>query len=105
MEKQERRATARIEVPLAGTISVEGEKPIKVYARDISQEGAYLWGIASPRIGDKVRIDLKSSPELHRFKFSLEAVGTVRRVDPLEEGKYGFAVNFEQILESGGEVD
>ncbi len=98
---KERRATTRVEVPLVGTITVEGGEPIKVYAKDIGQEGAYLWGITAPGIGDKVRIDLHSSSELHQFKFSLEAVGIVMRVDPPEEGKYGFAVNFEQILDSG----
>ena len=104
MESKERRTTARVEVPLVGTITVEGEDPIKVYARDISQDGAYLLETTSPRIGDKGRIDLKSSSEL-QFDFSLKAVGTVSRVDPPEDGKYGFAVTFEQILESGGKPD
>ena len=102
---EERSATLRIEVPLVGTITVEGEEPIRVYAKNISQEGAYLWGTTSPRIEDKVTIDLKSSSELHQFKFSLEAVGTVMRVDQPEEGKYGFAINFEEIVGSGRGVD
>ena len=102
---EERRAATRVDVPLIGTITVEGEEPIKVYARDISQEGAYLWGSTSPRVGDKLRIDLKSSSELHQFKFSLEVVGTVMRVDQPEERKYGFAVNFDEILGAGRGVD
>jgi hypothetical protein len=66
------------------------------------------WGLSvgdhlSPH-RDKGRIDLKSSSEL-QFDFSLKAVGTVSRVDPPEDGKYGFAVTFEQILESGGKPD
>jgi len=105
MEQEDRRATTRVEIPLVGTITVEGEKPIKVYARDIGQEGAYLWGSTSPRIGDKVRVDLHSSSELHQFTFSLEAVGTITRVDLHEERKYGFAVNFEEILDAGRRVD
>ncbi|MEE8350295.1 MAG: PilZ domain-containing protein [Acidobacteriota bacterium] len=100
----ERRATTRIDVPLVGTITVEGEDPIRVYAKNISHEGAYLWGTATPPIGAQVRIDLKSSSELQQFEFSMEAVGTVTRVDPPEEGKTGFAVNFEEILDANRAV-
>ena len=100
MEMEERRAAARIQVSLVGTITVEGQEPIKVYARDVSQEGAYLWGGVAPSVGDQVRVDLHSASELHQFQFSLEAVGTVGRVDPPEESKYGFAVDFEEILDS-----
>jgi c-di-GMP-binding flagellar brake protein YcgR len=96
---EERRTTTRVEVPLIGTITVEGKEPIKVYAKDISPDGAYLVGMTSPCVGDQVRINLKSSSEFHQFKFSLKAFGIVMRVDPPEERKYGFAVNFEQILD------
>ena len=86
-------------------ITVEGEDPIRVYAQNISQEGAYLWGIAAPPLGAHIRIDLKSSSELQQFEFSMEAVGRVMRVDPPEERKYGFAVNFEEVLDSNRAAD
>ncbi len=104
MERKERRAATRIEVPLAGTVTFEAEgegpKTIEVVAKDVSFAGAYLWAGAPkvfPRVGDKISINLRGPSELVEFQFSVKAVGTVVRVDQPQEGEHGFAVKFKRL--------
>ena len=101
MEKKEKRAATRIEVPLVGIITFdaegEGPKTIEVVAKDVSVNGAYLWAGAPrayPSVGDKIGINLRCASELEQFQLSVEAVGTVVRVDPPQESEHGFAVKF-----------
>ncbi len=104
MGKKEKRATTRIQVPLAGTMTFdtagEGLKTIAVAAKDVSVDGAYLWADAPracPRVGDKIEINLRCASELEQFQLSVVAVGTVVRVDQPQEDEHGFAVKFKRI--------
>lgn len=105
MEKKEKRAATRIQVPLTGVITVKtegaGVKLIEVGAKDVSENGAYLWAGTSPRVGDKIRINLSCSSEVKQLKISLQAEGLVMRVDQLQKRKCGFAVQFRE----GPELD
>ncbi len=108
MEEKEKRAAARIEVPLVGTITfdAEGEGPkkkIAVVAKDVSVDGAYLWAGAPRaclRVGDKIGISLNCISDFKQLKISLEADGTVVRVDKPQKEKHGFAVKFNKVLDS-----
>ncbi len=104
MGKKEKRATTRIQVPLLGIMNFNtGEerlKTIAVVAKDVSVDGAYLWADAPracPSVGDKIEVTLRCASELEQFKLSVEAVGTVVRVDQPQEGEHGFAVKFKRI--------
>jgi hypothetical protein len=107
MEEKEKRAAARIEVPLVGTITfdAEGEEPkkIAVVAKDVSVDGAYLRAgapRACPRVGDKIGISLDCISDFKQLKISLEADGTVVRVDKPQKERHGFAVKFDKVLDS-----
>jgi len=107
MGKKEKRATTRIQVPLAGIMNFntgeEGLKTIAVAAKDVSVDGAYLWADAPracPRVGDKIKVILRCTSKLEQFQLSVEAVGTVLRVDQPQEGEHGFAVKFKRIPDS-----
>ena len=107
MEKKEKRAATRIEVPLVGIIAFdakgEGPKTIEVVAKDISVDGAYLWAgspRAYPRAGDKIGINLHCTSDFKQLKISLEADGTVVRVDKPQKERHGFAVKFNKVLDS-----
>jgi len=104
MGKKEKRATTRIQVPLVGIMSFntggEGLKTIAVVAKDVSVDGAYLWADAPracPSVGDKIEVTLRCASELEQFQLSVEAVGTVVRVDQPQEGEHGFAVKFKRM--------
>ncbi|MDA2933924.1 PilZ domain-containing protein [Acidobacteria bacterium AH-259-D05] len=101
MKEKEKRSATRVQVPLVGVMTFEAEKEgpkrVEVVAKDVSEEGAYLWAGACPRVGEKITINLHCSSELKQLFISLEAVGTVLRVDELENRRYGFAVKFEGI--------
>ncbi len=104
MEKKGKRAATRIDVPLVGiiTFDAEGEGPrtIEVVAKDIGLAGAYLWADAPkvcPRVGDKIEINLRSDSEFEEFQLSVEAVGTVVRVDLPKETDHGFAIKFAKM--------
>jgi hypothetical protein len=104
MEEKGKRAATRIEVPLVGiiTFDAEGEGPrtIEVVAKDISLAGAYLWAGAPrtcPRVGDKIEINLRSDSEFEEFQLSVEAVGTVVRVDLPQKSDHGFAIKFAKM--------
>ncbi len=107
MGKKEKRATTRIQVPLVGIMNFntgeEGLKTIAVAAKDVSVDGAYLWADAPracPRVGDKIEVTLRCASKLEQFQLSVEAVGTVVRVDQPQEGEHGFAVKFKRIPDS-----
>ncbi|MDA2938449.1 PilZ domain-containing protein [Acidobacteria bacterium AH-259-A15] len=95
---EEKRAVLRIAVELTGIATRETEEQapqtMGVTARDISEDGAYLWANTCPHIGDKVKLYLQCSSELRRMNITLEANGTVVRVDQSSKGKCGFAVEF-----------
>ena len=104
MGKKEKRETTRIQVPIAGIMSFntggKGLKTIPVVAKDVSVDGAYLWADAPracPRVGDKIEITLRCVSKLEQFQLSVEAVGTVVRVDQPQEGEHGFAVKFKRM--------
>ena len=104
MEEKGKRAATRIDVPLVGiiTFDAEGEGPrtIEVVAKDISLAGAYLWADAPracPRVGDKIEINLRSDSEFEEFQLSVEAVGTVVRVDLPQKSDHGFAIKFAKM--------
>ena len=104
MEEENRREATRIEVPLVGiiTFDAEGEGPrtIEVVAKDIGLAGAYLWADAPkvcPRVGDKIEINLRSDSEFEEFQLSVEAVGTVVRVDLPQKSDHGFAIKFAKL--------
>lgn len=103
MTKKEKRTATRVQVPLSGIVTVEAGgkalQTIEVVAKDVSEDGTYLWveaPEACPRVGDKIGINLICSSDLKRVKLSMEAVGTVARVDQPKESKPGFAVTFQQ---------
>ena len=107
MEEKEKRAATRIEVPLAGKMTFdakgEGLITIEVGVKDISVAGAYLWASAPkayPRVGDNVGMNLRSPSDLEEFQLSVEAIGTVVRVDPPQGSEHGFAVKFTKIPDS-----
>ena len=78
----------------------EGRKTISVVAKDVSVDGAYLWADAPracPRVGDKMEINLRSDSEFEEFQLSVEAVGTVVRVDLPKETDHGFAIKFAKL--------
>ena len=104
MGKKEKRAATRIQVPLVGIMTFdtggEGRKTISVVAKDVSVDGAYLWADAPracPRVGDRMEISLRCASKLEQFQLSVEAVGTVVRVDQPQEGEHGFAVKFKRM--------
>ncbi len=107
MNEKEKRTATRLEVPFAGimTFDVQGEglKVIEVVAKEASEEGAYLWADAPsvcPEVGDKVGLNLRCASERRRLRISLEATGTVVRVDESDKESQGLAVKFEAISDS-----
>jgi hypothetical protein len=74
-----------------------------VVAKEASEEGAYLLADAPsvcPEVGDKVGLNLRCASERRRLRISLEATGTVVRVDEPEQESQGLAVKFEAISDS-----
>ncbi len=51
----------------------------------------------SPALVTRLGINLRCASELEQFQLSVEAVGTVVRVDQPQEGEHGFAVKFERM--------
>jgi len=74
-----------MQVPLIGTATYESRdkesQTIPVIAENISEEGAYLTAKHCPDVGDRTEISLRCDAGLKQLKSSLEAVGTVTRVD------------------------
>ena len=104
MEEATKRAATRIDIPLVGIVTFdaegEGPKTLEVVAKDFSLAGAYLWANGPkvcPRVGDKIRINLRSDSEFEEFQLSVEAVGTVVRVDLPKETDHGFAIKFAKL--------
>ena len=100
MVKREKRTDPRIEVRLAGkgTFNMMGKEcQIEVTTRDISAWGAYCFTNTLPHCGDSVKLRLEGSPEDKQAELVFRAVGTILRVDPLPEKRYGFAVKFDEI--------
>ncbi|MCH6568646.1 MAG: PilZ domain-containing protein [Acidobacteria bacterium] len=107
MNEKEKRAATRLDVPFAGIMTFEtkgeGLKVIEVVAKEASEEGAYLWADAPsvcPEVGDKIGLNLRCTSDRRRLRISLEATGTVVRVDEPENDSQGLAVKFEAISDS-----
>ena len=107
MNEKEKRTATRLEVPFAGIMTFEttaqGLKVIEVVAKEASEEGAYLWADDSPvcpEVGDKIGLNLGCTSERKKLRISLEATGTVVRVDEPENKRQGFAVEFEATSDS-----
>ncbi len=103
--KKEQRKTTRVQIPLAGKATYEtkdeGPKTVQVMARNISEEGAYLVATTCPAVGDKTKISLRCDSGLKQLKISLDAVGTVTRVDEPDGKQGGFAVEFKVFSDLG----
>ena len=104
MNEKEKRTATRLEVPFAGIMTFEakgeGLKVIEVVAKEASEDGAYLWADAPPvcpEVGDKIGLNLLCTSERRKLRISLEATGTVVRVDEPEQESQGLAVKFEEI--------
>jgi hypothetical protein len=107
MNQKEKRAATRLDVPFSGIMTFEskgeGLKVIEVVAKEASEEGAYLLADAPsvcPEVGDKVGLNLRCASERRRLRISLEATGTVVRVDEPEKDSRGLAIKFEAISDS-----
>jgi len=107
MNEKEKRTATRLEVPFAGIMTFEtkgeGLKVIEVVAKEASEEGAYLWAdgpSVCPEVGDKIGLNLRCTSERRKLRISLEATGTVVRVDEPEKESQGLAVKFEAISDS-----
>ncbi len=107
MNEKEKRTATRLEVPFSGIMTFEakgeGLKVIEVVAKEASEEGAYLWADAPsvcPEVGDKIGLNLRCTSERRKLRISLEATGTVVRVDEPENNSQGLAVNFEAFSDS-----
>ncbi len=107
MNEKEKRTATRLEVPFAGIMTFEakgeGLKVIEVVAKEASEDGAYLWADAPPvcpEVGDKIGLNLLCTSERRKLRISLEATGTVVRVDDPENESQGLAVEFETISNS-----
>ncbi len=107
MSEEEKRTATRLEVPFAGIMTFEakgqGLKVIEVVAKEASEEGAYLWTDVPPvcpEVGDEIGLNLRCTSEHRKLRISLEATGTVVRVDTPEKEKQGLAVKFEVIPDS-----
>jgi hypothetical protein len=104
MNEKEKRTATRLEVPFAGIMTFqtrgEGLKVIEVVAKEASEDGAYLWTDdppVCPDVGDEIGLNLRCTSERKKMKISLEATGTVVRVDEPENKQQGLAVEFEEI--------
>ena len=104
-KEKERRQTARIHVLLVGeaTYQPRGEEPrsVRVTAQNVSETGAYLAAKTCPAVGDRTEISLRCDSGLQRLKISLEAVGTVTRVDEPGKKQGGFSVEFHTFSDLG----
>ncbi len=107
MNEQEKRTATRLEVPFSGIMTFEtkgeGLKVIEVVAKEASEDGAYLWADdppVCPEVGDAIGLNLRCTSEHRKLRISLEATGTVVRVDTPENEKQGLAVKFEVIPNS-----
>ncbi len=107
MNEKEKRTATRLEVPFVGIMTFkskgEGLKVIEVVAKEASEEGAYLWADAPPvcpEVGDNIGLNLLCTSERRKLRISLEATGTVVRVDEPENESQGLAVEFEAISDS-----
>ncbi len=107
MNEKEKRTATRLEVPFAGIMTFEskgeGLKVIEVVAKEASEDGSYLWADVPPvcpEVGDAIGLNLRCTSERKKLRISLEATGTVVRVDEPENEKQGFAVEFEAISDS-----
>jgi hypothetical protein len=98
-KEKERRKVARVQVPMVGRVTYEtkdeGSRTVQVVAQDISEEGAYLVASNCPAVGDRTKISLRCDSGFKQMKISLEAVGTVTRVDESDGKQNGFAVEFQ----------
>ncbi len=107
MNEKEKRTATRLEVPFSGIMTFEakgqGLKVIEVVAKEASEEGAYLWTDAPPvcpEVGDEIGLNLRCTSEHRKLRISMEATGTVVRVDTPENERQGLAVKFEKIPDS-----
>ena len=107
MNEKERRTATRLEVPFTGIMTFqakgEGLKVVEVLAKESSEDGAYLWADdppVCPAVGDEIGLNLRCTSERKSLRISLEATGTVVRVDEPEDTKLGIAVEFETISDS-----
>lgn len=107
MNEKEKRTATRLEVPFSGIMTFdskgEGLKVVEVVAKESSEDGAYLWADAPPvcpEVGDAIGLNLRCTSERKKLRISMEATGTVVRVDEPEDGRHGFAVEFETIADS-----
>ncbi len=107
MDEKEKRTATRLEVPFSGIMTFEskgeGLKVIEVVAKEASEEGAYLWAdtpSVCPEVGDKIGLNLLCTSDRKKLRISLEATGTVVRVDEPEKESQGLAVKFEAISDS-----
>ena len=107
MNEKEKRTSTRLEVPFAGIMTYqatgEGLKVIEVVAKEASEDGAYLWADdppVCPEVGDAIGLNLRCTSERKRMRISLEATGTVVRVDEPENKRQGLAVEFATISDS-----
>jgi hypothetical protein len=103
MEENDKRAATRLRIPLEGTATLcSGESnlspsknQLEVTANNISALGGYFFTSNCPEVGATLEFRLRDSSDSKKTKTAFEVSGTVIRVEELEQGAYGFAVQFK----------
>ena len=66
---------------------------IKIFMRDISAGGIYLWSDIALRVNEEVKLQLRlPSSEKSKTESPMVAFGTVVRTENLPDGKFGLGI-------------
>ncbi len=95
-----RRIADRLKLPLKGTVifTVEGKEDKRdITVRNINAFGAYFTADLRLDVSDKVTLQLPIGEAENSFK----ATATVVRVEDASDNRFGIAVTFEKLPDSG----
>ncbi len=97
MSKDEKREFTRLRLPFKGKANFSGHGQRDVEARDISAGSAYLIADICLNIGETVDLLMQWPSENADPVVTMDAQGTVFRVEQLSESSWGCVVKFEEM--------
>jgi hypothetical protein len=97
-----RRRLKRFEIKLKGTATLsssDGTVEKEISTRTLSASGGYFVTDHAPCLGENVRIRLQWPSPVEEPDTTFEVTGPVNRIEQISEEAWGFAVEFEEIID------
>jgi hypothetical protein len=96
MSDEEKREFTRLRLPFKGRATFSSHGQREVETKDISAGSAYIIADICLDIGERVTLLMQWPSENADPVVTMDAEGTVYRVEPISESAWGCVVNFDE---------